>query len=132
MLISESGVWHYTAIKSLSRLISSSNSKHKRKQYFCTNCLLGFTSESSRDEHRVYCKDNETVRVEMPCKGSTVDVCDGLNQSRVPFIMYADFEAILEPIQGLRLDPEESYTTKINKHIPSGWCIYSNFRVWKS
>ena len=41
--------------------------------------------------------------------------------------MYADFEVILEPIQGLRPGPEESYTTKINQHIPSGWCIYSKF-----
>ena len=42
LMVSEDGIWHYTAIKSLSRLLSSSNSKHKRKQYFCTNCLQGF------------------------------------------------------------------------------------------
>ena len=114
-------------IKSLSRLLSSSNSKHKRKQYFCNNCLQCFTLESSRDEHQVYCEDNETVRVEMPRKGLTVEFCDGQNQFRVPFIMYADFEVILEPIQGLRPGPEESYTTKINQHIPSGWCVYSKF-----
>ena len=38
LLISEDDKLHYTAIKSLSRLLSSSNSKHKRKQYFCNNC----------------------------------------------------------------------------------------------
>ena len=108
-------------------MLSSSNSKHKRKQYFCNNCLQGFTLKSSRDEHHVYCKDNETVSVEMPHKGSTVEFYDGKNQFRVPLIMYADFEAILEPIQGLRPDPEESYSTKINQHIPSGYCIYSKF-----
>ena len=38
LLISEDDKLHCTAIKSLSRLLSSSNSKHKRKQYFCNNC----------------------------------------------------------------------------------------------
>ena len=33
---------HYVAIKSLSRLLSSKNSKHKGKEYFCMNCLHGF------------------------------------------------------------------------------------------
>ena len=48
MLISEDDRWHYTAIKSLSRQIASKNSKHHGKQHFCTNCLQGFTLESSR------------------------------------------------------------------------------------
>ena len=56
LMISEDGVRHYTAIKSLSRLLRSSNTKHKCKQYFCTNCLQSFTLESSRDEHQVYCR----------------------------------------------------------------------------
>ena len=100
MLISEEDRRHYTAIRSLSRLLASKNSKHAHKQYFCNNCLQGFEQESSRDEHQVYCEDNETVRVEMPGKGSTVEFLDGQNQFKVPFIMYADFESILEPIQG--------------------------------
>ena len=99
MLISEGDKWQYTAIKSLSRLIASKNSKHVYKQYFCTNCLQGFTQELSRDQHYGYCIDNETVRVEMPRKGSTVEFYDGQNQFKVPFMMYADFEALLEPIQ---------------------------------
>ena len=84
---SRDGIRHYTAIKTLSRLLSSSNFKDKCKQYFCTNCLQGFTQESSRDKHQVYCEDNETVRVEMHRKGSTVEFYDGQNQFKVPFTM---------------------------------------------
>ena len=83
MLISEKDKWHYTAIKSLSRLLSSSNSKHKHEQYFCNNCLQGFTLELSRDQHYSYCIDNEMVRVEMPQKGLTVEFYDGQNQFKV-------------------------------------------------
>ena len=127
LLISKGGIQHYTAIKSLSRLLSRSNSKHHGKQYFCTNCLQSFTLESSRDEHQVYCENNEAVRVEMLRKGLTVEFCDGQNQFKVPFIMYTDFESILEPIQHPNPEPTGPYTSKVTKHSPSGWCVYSKF-----
>ena len=94
------------------------------------NCLQGFTQESSRDEHQVYCKENESVRVEMPKQGSTVEFKDGQNQFRVPFIMYADFESILEPmsLQGSGSpNPNQPYTNEVNEPTPSRWCIYSKF-----
>ena len=127
MFISEGDRWHYTANRSLCRLLASKNSKHAHKQYFYNNCLQGFAQESSRDQHQVYCEDNETVRVEMPRKGSTDEFLDGQNQFKVPFIMYADFESILESIQGPNPDPKESYTLEVTKHSPSGWCVYSKF-----
>ena len=70
LMVSEAGVNHYTVIKSLSRLLKSSNTKHKCKRHFCMNCLQGFMQEYSRDQHQVYCEDNESVRVEMPKPGS--------------------------------------------------------------
>ena len=76
-MISKDGINHYMVIKSLSRLLRSSNTKHKCKQYFCTNCLQGFLLEASRDEHQVYCENNETIRVEMPRKGSKIEFCNG-------------------------------------------------------
>ena len=128
LMVSEDGMWHYTAIKSLSRLLSSKNSNTKRKQHFCMNCLQGFTQESSRDQHQVYCEDNEAVRVEMPKQGSTVEFKDGQNQFRVPFIMYKDFESILEPMDPVEPgSPSQPYTNEVNQHMPSGWCVYSKF-----
>ena len=120
LLISEDDRRHYTAIKSLSRFLTNRNTKRKCKQHFCMNCLQGFTLESTRDKHYAYCIDNESVRVEMPRKGSTVEFYNGQNQFKVPFIMYADFEAILEPIQGSSSNPSEPYTKKVSQHIPSG------------
>ena len=61
---------------------------------------------------------------------------DGQNQFKVPFIMYADFEALLEQIQE-RVPgactppgsggPSEPYTSKVNQHNPSVWCVYKKF-----
>ena len=67
----------------------------------------------------------------MPEQGSLVRFHRGQYQFKVPFIMYADFEAILEPIQTTNPNPEESYTKEINKHIPSGFCIYNKFAYGK-
>ena len=127
LMVSEDGINHYTVIKSSSRLLKSSNTKHKCKQHFCMNCLQGFMQESSRDEHQVYCEDNESVRVEMPKQGSTIEFKDGQNQFKVPFIMYADFESILEPMDHGSSDPTKPYTNEVNQHTPSGWCVYSKF-----
>ena len=123
-MISENGIKHYTVIKSLSRLLSSSNSKHKCKQYFCTNCLQGFSLEKSRDQHQVYCKDNEAVRVEMLRKGSTIKFCNGQNQFKVPFMMYYDLEVLLPQMKEQTPDvPNEPYTIRVNHHVPCGWNV---------
>ena len=127
LMASEDGINHCTAIKSLSRLLKSSNTKNKCKQHFCMNCLQGFTQESSRDQHQVYCEDNESVRVGIPKQGSTVEFKDGQNQFKVPFIMYADFESILEPMDHGSSDPTKPYTNEVDQHTPSGWCVYSKF-----
>ena len=131
MLIKENNRKHYVAIKSLSRLLSSQNTKHKGKEYFCMNCLQGFNKESSRDEHLDYCINNESVKVEMPHRNPIVKYLDGQFQFKVPFIMYADFESILKPIQGPENNPRISSTRSINNHVPSGWYIRSEFDYGK-
>ena len=119
------------AIKSLSRLLSSQNTKHKGKEYFCMNCLQGFNEESSRDEHLDYCINNESVKVEMPHRNPIVQYSDGQFQFKVLFIMYADFESILDPIQGPENNPRISSMRGINNHVPSGWCVCSEFAYGK-
>ena len=127
MLITENNRKHYVAIKSLSRLLSKQNSKHKEAQHFCMNCLQGFREERSRDEHVGYCKNNEAVQIEIPHRKPIVEYLDGQFQFKVPFIMYAGFESILKPVQGPGNNPSISSTTGVNVHTPSGWCIYSKF-----
>ena len=54
-----------------------------------------------------------------------------ITNSKVPFVMYADFESILEPIQGVSNDPEQSSTRGVNIHKPSSWCLHSKFAYGK-
>ena len=118
---------HYVAVKSISRLLSSMNNKHEKAQHFCMNYLNGFKTQESRDNHYNYCAYNEPVKIEMPDKNPIVRYSNGQHQFKVPFIMYADFESILEPIQGAKNNPNVSSTRGINSHKPSGWCLRSKF-----
>ena len=62
---------------------------------------------------------------------------DGQYQFKVPFMLYADFESILKPVDERYRDRmntmkterkgKASYTEKINTHVPSGWCVHSTF-----
>ena len=63
----------------------------------------------------------------MPNVKPIVKYSDGQYQLKVPFMMYADFESILEPIQGASNNPNISSTRGVNVHTPSGWCVCSKF-----
>ena len=129
---------HYTAVKSLSRLLKSLNAKHHGAYHFCVNCLNGFRTESARDKHYVYCSSHGEVTVKMPKESEKwLKFYDGQCQFKVPFMLYADFESILKPVDERyrdkmnRLKAERegkaSYTEKLNTHVPSGWSVYSKF-----
>ena len=57
---------HYAAIKSMSRLLKSSDATHKGAYHFCMNHLNGFQRDSARDKHYEYCSNNGHVNVKMP------------------------------------------------------------------
>ena len=45
---------------------------------------------------------------------------------KVPFVIYADLECSLEKMSTCINNPNESSTTKINKHTPSGYSIFTS------
>ena len=53
----------------------------------------------------------------MPNKKPIVKYSDGQYQFKVPFMMYADFELIPEPIQGTSKNPNISSTRGVNRFI---------------
>jgi len=46
---------------------------------------------------------------------------DVSKQLKVPFVVYADFECILERRYGCQPDPKRSSTIRLAKHVPSGF-----------
>ena len=47
----------------------------------------------------------------------------GQKFDKVPFIIYADLKCIIEKIDECKNNPENSSTTKIGKHITSGFSV---------
>ena len=50
----------------------------------------------------------------------------GEKSMKVPFIIYADLECLLEKLSTCINNPNVSSTTKINKHTPSGYSIFTS------
>ena len=125
---------HYTAMKSISRLLKSLNATHKGAYHFCMNCLNGFRTESARDKHYECCSSNGHVKVKMPSeKEKWLKFHDGQYQ----FMLYADFESIVKPVDEQYSEKMNTmkaerkgktpYTENINTHVPSGWCVHNTF-----
>jgi len=88
-----------------------------------------FRSEDSIKEHVEYCSNNEAVRIIYPEKGSVKSILkfNNINRfMRVPFVVYTDFEAFIEPIHTCRLDPRESYAAPYQKHTPSSFKCFDD------
>ena len=50
----------------------------------------------------------------------------GEKSMKAPFIIYVDLECLLEKMSTCINNPNESSTTKINKHTPSGYSIFTS------
>ena len=86
-------------------MVSSQVSKHKEKSFLCDNCLNPFPNEKSLNKHKEYCSTNECIKVDMPKKGSILEFKNYCNSEKVPFIIYADMESLLNPIQSCEPNP---------------------------
>ena len=124
LLISDDEKRHYCLIKSMSRLLSSHTSKRNGVQYYCMRCLNSFHSQESLDKHLEYCNAYDAVKMETPEVGATLKFKNYNRSMRVPFIVYADFESFIKPIDTCEPNPKNSYTKQYQKHTPSSFSYY--------
>ena len=69
----------------------------------------------------------------MPTKdNNTIKYNQGEKSIKLPFVIYADLECLLEKKSICINNPNESSTTKINKHAPSGYSIFTHCSFDKS
>ena len=121
--ISDGEKQHYCLIKSLSRLLSSQLTNHDHAKSFCLNCLNHFPNEEKLKIHEEYCLKNEAIRIEIPEKGTFISFIHHNRSIKVPFVVYADFEAFTEEIPISKQNEKFSFTQKYQKHRPSGFCF---------
>ena len=111
---------HYSVVKDMSRLISSQLSKKEHKKYICERCLNAFGSEKALQTHLEYCQnyDHQHHVYPEPSKNDVVYFKQYHKLHKIPFVVYADFESFIEPID----NKIGKGTVQYQKHTPSGFC----------
>ena len=114
------GDQHYSTIKNFSRLISGQSSNHGLAIYCCKKCLHAYSTKELLAVHAVDCC--HVQRTKFPLD----PICHFTNiqkQLSAPFVVYADFESILKPVnegvdvtQGVSTGTASS-TTVYQEHV---------------
>ena len=132
LLITNDEKTHYVLIKDFNRFMYN-QTKHKSKKHFCMFCLQHFTSEKILNNHKENCIEiNGTQAIKMPDKSNNILKFNNFHkQLPVPFVIYADFEALTEKGSGCKPNTEKSFTQEYQKHNDCGYgykvvCCYDD------
>ena len=93
---------HYAPIKNIDRLFSNITKHHPRKN-ICFRCFGHFTTPEILERHKLLCSRDYFMSVlhvlpRLNSEEAHIKFCEFRNTSRAPFVIYADFESILEPM----------------------------------
>ena len=126
------GTWHYIAIKSIPALLKGISSSHKG-DYYCLNCFNSYRTKQKLDDHEKLCGNHAFAKLNMPEeKNKFISSTLGKNTLKNPFIIYADFECLLKPMDTCDNIPDNSYTTRKNVHTPCGFSILTSYAYDKN
>ena len=110
----------------MSTLLKGITSKHKG-DFYCLNCFNSYSTKEKLKKHGNVCENHDYCYVEMPEKDNKIlKYSYGEKSVKVPFIIYADIESLLEKINTCHNNPEKSSTTKINKHTASDYSLFTH------
>ena len=122
LYITNKTINHYCLIKNLSRLLREQG-KYGNKRYYCRFCLHAFTSQKRLNDHGVLCQKQDAQKVILPTlENRYLQFKNYHKQDKIKFVVYADFESLLIPIQGCQPSNDKSFTQNVHKHMP---CAYS-------
>ena len=127
LLLESDGKKHYVLIKDFNSFMFK-QTKHKNKKNFCMNCLQCFSSKEVLDAHRKDCiviKGKQAIKIPDEDENK-VEFINHRKQIPVPFVIYADFEAITKKNKKSEVNESKdnsnvSYTKAYQTHIDCGY-----------
>ena len=132
LLITKDENKHYILIKDFNTFMFN-QTKHEHRKHFCMHCLQCFSSDRVLNNYKDNCiQVNGTQAIKMPTKDNNILKFNNFHkQQPVPFVIYADFEAITEKVQGCQPDSNKSYTEAYQRHTDCGYgyklvCCYDD------
>ena len=124
-MITDGKKWHYLAVTKLSALLRGVTGNNNG-DFYCLNCFRAYTTENKLETHKNVCENHDYCYVEIPEEDNEIlKYNQGEKSMKVPFIINADLECLLEKTNTCHDNPEKSSTTKINKHTPSGYSLFT-------
>ena len=125
-MITDTEKWHYLTVKNLSGLLRRITSTHK-EDFHCLNCFHSYRTRNKLEAHKKICENHNYCNVEMPTKDNNlIKYNQGEKSIKLPFVIYADLECLLKKMSTCQNNPNELSTTEINKHIPSGYSLFTH------
>ena len=125
MLIESRDIQHYCWVKRGSALLF--DKAINNKTFYCMRCLTRFTRAHVLVEHEKYCNgvNGRPTKIDMPEEGENILAFQNhQKQMKAPYVIYADFEALVKKMHGCERDPEKkckSYTEKTEWHEACGY-----------
>ncbi|CAH1107138.1 unnamed protein product [Psylliodes chrysocephalus] len=135
LLVSDSdGNNHYNLITDLPRLVRSQKTKYKGKIYICDGCLQSYVNMEKLKAHEEH--DCTHIYTQLPTNEMKKNKCGQITpenilkfinfekQLQVPFVIYADFESLLKPIDNCEPINGKSFSVKVCEHEPYSFAFY--------
>ena len=110
----------------MSALLNGITSNHNG-DFYCLNCFHVYRTKNKLETHKNISENYDHCCLEIPNEDNKIIKYNHREKSmKAPFIIYADLECLLEKISTCYNNPEESSTTEINKHMPSGYSLFTH------
>jgi len=120
MLIESEIKQHYCYVKRVSAFLFD-RTKNRNAKHYCMMCLTGFSRADLLENHKKYCNglNGRPTRIELPEEGkNTLSFQNHHKKMEVPYVIYADFEALVRKIPGCEICPESN--KKATQRRPNG------------
>ena len=112
---------HYMFLKHIEHFFKSDSNNHK--MYLCKRCLTGFYGRETLDKHKTLCGNHDYCKMILPTDKDNILKFKNYNyKNPVPFVIYADFEAISIALKDK--SKEDVKTKKLFKQIGSSYGAY--------
>ena len=127
LLLEDDGRYHYCLITNFNGFMRRQTKK--RTLYYCRKCLTGCAGIDRLRNHQIVCSEQPCrIRMKQNAKMTWKNVSARM---RVPFVIYADIEAITPKVTDIS---SSSQTRKVEKQIPCGIyaiCLDERGGVWR-
>ena len=115
--------WHYLEVKKLSALLRRITFKHYG-DFYGLNCYHSFRTKNKLQSYKKVCEKKDFWSIIIPYEDTKIFEFNQYQKyEKAPFIIFADLDCIIVRINKCKNNPENSSTTKVTKHIPSGFSM---------